>query len=488
MGEVMKSADGEKNNVRKDGRQAFILGIIAVVAIAVLAIAVVSVLEDRFNLRADLSYERYYSISEQTMAVLDDLEYDIDIFTLYSTDNTDERIGELLRAYAAASPRVNVRNVDPVYEPTFTQQFDPEGNGISTGSVIISNRAAKQYRILTVYDLYVIDPSYAMVYAMQAEQKITSTINYFMTGELSSVRVLTGHDEMMPWEMETLIGILQNLNYIVSGYDSGVTAQPLEPEYDILLVASPKKDLSDPEYQDLKAFLEAGGNAVFLMDRVVLDEATGTNYIVWDPLDNFNSLLMMYDVRLNSDYIIGNNPDKIVGKPTAHVPDMFMQESITKDIINSGKAPILTDVSSLTLSGGGSRSGILLQTDANTWAKQLENNTVTIDKEPGDETGPFTVAAVASMGSSNVAIYGTSSFITNTEISRSANRDLIVNTVNSLKKRGDAINIPSKSLIPGQIEIQNDSQKNLLLITVLLILPGIIFVFGFVTWRMRKRS
>ena len=484
----MKKAAGENSNARKDGRQAFVAGIIAVVVIAVLVIAVVFVLENRFNLRADLSYERYYSISEQTEAVLADLEGDIDIFTLYTTDNTDERVDELLRAYAAASPYVHVRNVDPVYEPTFTQQFDPEGNGISTGSVIIRDSLTGQYRTLTVYDLYAIDPVYSLLYAMQAEQKITSTINYFMTGEMTGVKILTGHDEMTPPEMDTLTGILRSMNYIVSTYDAAVTSQPLDPEYDILLVASPKKDLADSEYKTLKAFLEAGGNAAFLMDRVILDEASGTNYIVADPLDNFNSLLMMYDIRLDNDYIIGNNPDKTVGKPTAHIPDMYLHESITKDIMSSGKTPVLTDVSSLTLSGGGSRSGILMQTGQDTWAKKLGGASVTIDKESGDETGPFTVAAVASMGSSNVAVYGTSSFITNTEISRSANRDLIMNTVNSLKKRGDAINIPAKSLVPGLMEVKNESQKNLLSATVILIIPGIIFVFGFITWRARKRS
>lgn len=487
-GKIVKNAAGENKGALRSSRKAFAAGIAIAIAVAVLAIIVVSVLEDRFNLRADLSYERYYSISEQTEAVLKDLGYDVDIYTLYTAGNTDERVEELLRAYAAASPRVHVRNVDPVYEPTFTQQFDPEGGGISAGSVILSCRATGQYRILTVYDLYVIDPVNAFLYAMQAEQKITATINYFTTGEITGVRILTGHDEMSPTEMGTLIGILRNLNYVVSAYDAGIADQPLDPEYDILFVAGPVKDLTDSEYRTLKAFLEGGGNAVFLMDRVILDEVTGTNYIVSDPLDNFNSLLMMYDIRLNNDYIIGNDPNMLAGKPTAHVPEMFAHETITKEIINSGKAPVLTDVSSLTLSGGGSRSGILMQTSQNTWAKELTGRSVVIDKEPGDETGPFTVAAVASAGMSNVCVYGTSSFITNTEITRSANRDLIVNTVNSLKKRGDAINIPAKSLIPGRIEIQNEGQSNLLIVTVLVIVPGLIFAFGFITWRSRKRA
>jgi ABC-type uncharacterized transport system involved in gliding motility auxiliary subunit len=482
----MNVNEGQKKNTRKSSRNAFVISIAVVLAAAVLLNAVVHVLTDRFNLRADLSQEKYYTISAQTAGVLDGLQEDIYIYTLYTADNVDERVQELLKSYAAASPRVHVENIDPTYSPTFTQQFDPDGNGISSGSVILTNAAEDNYSVLTVYDLYVVDTVYMLLYGMQAEQKMTSTINYLQTGERPAVKVLGGHDESTLSELGSLTAALRGLGYSVEGCDLAVTQEDLDAEYDILLAVSPKGDLTAAEYDRLKAFLDAGGNAAFLMDRIILDETSGTNYVIGDELQNFNSILMLYDIKLNNDYIIGGNSDKILGKPTAHIPDMYEHETITVDIIAAGKSPVLTDVSSLTLSGDGEYSAVLMRTDADTWAKELSGGSVTIDKEDGDAEGPFTVAALGQRGESCIAVYGTSSFTTQTEMERSANYDLIVNTINSLKKKGDSINIPAKSLVPGIMELRNDTQKNILTALVMVILPAAIFIFGFAVWRKRK--
>jgi ABC-type uncharacterized transport system involved in gliding motility auxiliary subunit len=472
--------------MRKQSRNTAVLIVIVVTAVVLLLNVVTAVLEDKKNLRADLSQGQYYTITDQTRQVLDTLDRDVYIYTLYATDNVDDMIFQLLKTYEAASPRVHVENIDPALNPSFTQPFDPEDNGVSTGSVIVTDASGQNYRVLTVYELYAIESTTGIPIALQAEQRFTSTINYLMTGEIPSVQLMTGHDETPAAELSGLLSALRGLNYRIGQYDPSVSAYELDTEYDILLVVSPKEDLTDGEYRKIRTFLDNGGNAAFLLDYVVLDEATNTNYILADELDNFNSLLMLYDIRINRDYIIGGNHDMILGKPTAHIPVMYAHETITKDIIGAGKTPVLSDVSGLTLSGSGENSATLMETDPNTWAKDF-SGAIRIEKEESDKEGPFTVAAVGMMGESNIVVYGTSSFVTATEIQRSANRDLAVNTVNSLKKRGDAVNIAAKSLIPGFIELQSESQKTLLTGVVLVILPAMVFIFGLVTWLRRKK-
>jgi ABC-type uncharacterized transport system involved in gliding motility auxiliary subunit len=477
---------GENGNARKHTRNGTVIITAVVVAVVLLLNVVIAVLEDRENLRIDLSQEKYYTITGQTEQVLEKLTEDVYIYTLYSSGNIDDMVFQLLKTYEASSPRIHVENIDPALNPSFTQPFDPEGNGITTGSVIVTNSDESNYRVLTVYELYSIEPYMGIPIALQAEQRFTSTINYLMTGEIPSVQLLPGPDEPPPAELSDLITALRGLNYNIAQYDPSTSAYALDPEYDILLVVSPKEDITDDEYQVIKEFLEKGGNAAFLLDYVVLDEATNTNYIIADELENFNSLLMLYDIRINRDYVIGGNNDMILGKPTAHIPVMYSHDTITKDIIDSGKLPVLSDVSSLTLSGSGEHSAVLMETDPNTWAKDF-SGAIRIEKEEGDAEGPFTIGALGMMGDSNIAVYGTSSFVTATEMQRSANRDLALNTINSLKKKGDAINIAPKSLIPGFIELQSESQKTLLTAVVLVILPAMVFIFGLVTWLRRKK-
>ncbi len=474
-------------NRRKKAKTATAVTVTVVTAVVLLLNIVLGIADERYGLSADLSREKYYTISDQTREILGKLEDDVYIYTLYSSDSIDDMVMGLMKSYEAASDKIHVENVDPALNPMFTQAYDPYSNGISTGSVIVTDAEGKNYKVLTVYDLYTIDTNYMLPYALNAEQKVTSTINYMETGEMPAVKLLSGHNETPPAELADLISMLHGLNYDVETYDSSTSSEPLDPAFDILLVVSPREDISDGEYGLLKSFLDEGGNAAFLLDRVVLNEANGTNYIVGDSLDNFNSLLMNYDIALNNDYIIGGAADKLAGKPTAHIPTMYGHAVITNGIIASGKQPVMADVSSLTLSGDGSRSATLLETGPNTWAKDLTSTTVNIDKQEGDATGPFTIAALGENGDSHIAVYGTSSFVSQSEIARTANRDLIINTVNSLKKSGDPVNIAPKSLIPGIMEFQGDAQKTLLTTLVMIILPAGAIIAGLIVWLRRKR-
>ncbi len=459
--------------------------VLLMIAAVVLLNVVLSLVEQRQNLKLDFSKEKYFTLSQQSLDVIDALSGEVDIYTLYATGNEDENIAGLLSSYGAASEKIFVQNIDPNLNPAFVQQYDPEGKGIGTGSVIVSRRGATNYKVLSVYDLYWIDTASAIPIAIQAEQRITSILNYFETGQIPSIKLLAGHNETSMDELADLLTSLKALNYDISAYEPSISNDILDPQFDTLMVISPKEDLNEAEYEKIKAFLDAGGNAVFMIDSVVLDENTNTNYIVADPLERFRSLLMLYDITVNQDLIVGGDPNKVVGKVTALIPEMY-PHIITDSIIQSGRTPVLTDVSSITLTGDNTISGPLLQTDANTWAKEI-SKAVEIAQKPEDPTGPFIIAAIAQRDASKIAVYGTSSFVTATEIQRSANRSLIVNTIASLQEQGTGISIAPKSLLPGMMELQNNTQQNILIALVLVVLPLAVIVIGIVVWVKRKR-
>jgi ABC-type uncharacterized transport system involved in gliding motility auxiliary subunit len=106
-----------------------------------------------------------------------------------------------------------------------------------------------------------------------------------------------------------------------------------------------------------------------------------------------------------------------------------------------------------------------------------------------DEVGPFVIGAVAQSGDSKIALYSSSSFaLSNAEgIERSANEDLIINTVNSLAGNTNNLNIQSKSMMAGIMEFNSDVQSLVLEIIVIAIIPIIIVVVGLVVWFRRKR-
>jgi ABC-2 type transport system permease protein len=473
---------------RKAFRTVTIMSIVVLVLVMVGFNILINVLDDQLNMHVDMSQQKYYSISDTTKQLLDGLDQDIYIYTLYTTGNEDTRVTELLRNYASYSDRIHVENVDLTLNPGFTAEFDPQGEGISASSMIVTNEAHSLYKVYSVFELYSIDPSSTYVYAFNAESRVSSAIVYLQTGLSYKIKLLSGHNEYTKADLNGLVVSLNALNYEVESYDSTTSTEALDPQYDLLMVVSPSEDLSDSEYDTIKAFLDKGGNAVFMLHYVVFDSSTGYTQIIMDPLNNFNALLMKYGLSVNQDYIIGGNANKLYKRVTGHIPTMNSHE-ITDDLIKNDMTPVLMDCSSIKIESGSTvKASPLLETDKDTWGKAVSTS-MSANYEDGDEVGPFVIGAVAQSGDSKIALYSSSSFaLSNAEgIERSANEDLIINTVNSLAGNTNNLNIQSKSMMAGIMEFNSDVQSLVLEIIVIAIIPIIIVVVGLVVWFRRKR-
>ena len=493
----MKNKDTiSKNKKLSEGlgrRRAYrVTAIVSVVVLLLVVLGInvlVSVLDDKLNLHADMSEQQYYSISDTTKQILDGLDQDIYVYTLYTTGNEDTRVTELMRSYEAYSNRFHFENVDLAVNPGFTTEFDPAGEGISASSMIVTNASHTLYKVFSVFELYSIDSTATYVYAFNAESRVSSAIVFIQTGVTYTIRLLAGHSEFTKNDLSELVVALNGLNYEVETYDSTISTETLDPEYDLLMVVSPGEDLSDAEYQNIKSFLESGGNAIFMMDYVLFNSTTGYTQIILDDLDNFNSLLMMYGLSVNKDYIIGGDDTKLYKRVTGLVPTLY-SHSITDPLTDNNLVPVLMDCSSITIASGENvKAGILLETDDDTWSKAV-STTMAAEYEEGDATGPFTIGAVAQYGDSKIALYSTSSFVLSDSdgVERTANEGLIINTVNTLAENTNNLNISSKSMLLGWMEFSNSTQPLFLEILVVAIIPIAILAVGFVIWFRRRRK
>lgn len=481
-----KSSSGSAR--RKAFRTAAIMSIVVLVLVIAGFNVLAGVLSEQFNLRIDMSQQKYYSISDTTKKLLETLDQDIYIYTLYRTGAEDTRVTELLRNYAAGSDRIHVENVDVSVTPGFTTQFDPKGEGISASSVIVTNASHSLYKVFSVFELYSIDPASAYVYAFNAESRISSAIVYLQTGLSYKIKMLAGHNEYTKSDLNELVVSLNALNYEVDSYDSTISTDALDPLYDLLMVVSPSEDLSDAEYETIKAFLDKGGNAVFMLHHVIFDSATGYTQIIVNPLDNFNALLMKYGLSVRQDYVIGGNSSKLYKRITGHIPDMYSHQ-ITDELIKKQMMPVLMDCSSIKIETGSKvKASPLLETDKNSWGKAISTS-MSAQYEEGDAVGPFVIGAVAQSGNSKIALFSSSSFVlSNAEgVERTANERLIINTVNSLAGNTNSLNIPPKSMISGSMEFGSDVQSLVLEIIVIAVIPIVIIGIGLAVWIKRKR-
>lgn len=150
-----------------------------VIAIAIILNVVVTMLEDNIGLRWDLTKHKVFSLSDTTIEILKDLKDDVKIYSLYPVGKENAMMKELLQRYRNQSDRISVQNVDPVRNPTFAQKFDKEKRGLPNGSLIITDKSEKKFKVLNEYDLYGFNYQAQTIDSLQAEQKITSAIVLF---------------------------------------------------------------------------------------------------------------------------------------------------------------------------------------------------------------------------------------------------------------------------------------------------------------------
>ena len=108
----------------------------------------------------DMSALDLFSITEETEQVLAGVDTDVTFYILTQRGYEDENMVELLGRYTALNPKIQVKTVDPIENPTFIEQYTT--SQLNDNSVIAES-ALRSY-VLDYYDIYTqtIDTSYTV--------------------------------------------------------------------------------------------------------------------------------------------------------------------------------------------------------------------------------------------------------------------------------------------------------------------------------------
>ena len=276
--------------------------LLAIFALILLLNLGLPMLEDQLAFSADLSADKIYTLSEDSLSVLAGLEKDIYLYPLYSPGNSDTILLQLLKKYAAKSPKVHLRELSAdAVAREFSLSRDAAG-------VVVASEDGSIFRFIRDDELYRTDNSLNPI-ALKAEAKITSAILSIDRGAFLQICALTGHNEAKISDLSSFSGLLEAKNFSVLTCDlSSYTPNPLT---DILLIAAPKTDLTESEYIALREFLSLGGRMLFLMENASFNPEQGVMQIYIDPLPRFESLLAQYGMLVNKTLVVGSDPAKI---------------------------------------------------------------------------------------------------------------------------------------------------------------------------------
>lgn len=260
-------------------RAGFTATIVIAAVLVVLLNVIVGVLADRFPITLDISKNKAFTLSEQSVEIAGQVENDIEliifadkeVFENPSTgvDELDTTLREFMNALKQynnhSDGKVTYSFINPSQEP---QKFAAYSKyEVESGDMLFL--AGERYKTATVYDgsysndLYTMDTSsynYTGTYTFESnvEKLLASNIYALSGGEEHIVQVLVGHEEDA-YVIDGLKGL-----YELNGYafeELTITgSKEFNKDASIMLIPAPEKDYSADEIKRVQEWVYNNGN------------------------------------------------------------------------------------------------------------------------------------------------------------------------------------------------------------------------------------
>ena len=236
-------------NVNKHRRLkygAFAVGLTAaVVALIVIVNAVFSALAAKFLWYADMSREKLYTISQESIDLLDDYretnEFHISIVFCSLEDKVKESyhsnlVLNLAKQYAEEFDFVSVEYVDIINHPEQVDKYLSTSLARpKTTSVIITD--GSESRLLSIESFYTFDSETGNIFAFNGEYKITAAILQ-MCGDDPLAYFVTGHGEDI--DGSVMWSLFEDAGFRVEKID--LSKETIDSTAMVVVINNPKYD------------------------------------------------------------------------------------------------------------------------------------------------------------------------------------------------------------------------------------------------------
>ena len=94
--------------------------------IVIVAVILVNLFVDRMDIQVDLTASGKYSLTEETITMLESLEDDITIYYLASSGSSIPWFDTIFSKYVKHGKNIELVTVDPIMNPTFAAKYTEE--------------------------------------------------------------------------------------------------------------------------------------------------------------------------------------------------------------------------------------------------------------------------------------------------------------------------------------------------------------------------
>jgi hypothetical protein len=457
-------------------------GFAAIVTVAVIVAAIfVNLIFQQFSFQFDLTEEKLFSLSEQTVQVLGAVKSPVTFYGVWQPGTENPQVREVVELYAAKSRLVRFEEIDPDLNPGLLRRFDKDNQGISAGSLVVEGE--KGFKVISgmdMYDFYYNQQGSPQVTGIAVEKRITGALLYVSTGETPVIYEISGHGETaldrvsMKDQVERENHSVKELNLIQS---------PVPEDASALILNNPLSAFTAVEEERLLDYLEGGGRLLVTLD--FRSEAA----------ENLNRVFAGYGIRFDRGVAVETDRNYAVGSLYEFVPS-----TVSHDIVNplvEGKSPMVLSFA-LGISTPDMRRRtvgafpFLTSSAASYLRTDLDNDSP--ERSPGDLSGPLNLAVAVqdpeySQDGKQTRIVAIGCSVL--EPVRTfmqqlpGNMDLFMNSLTWVENRPENLSVRSRStfILPMRMSAL---QMLIFGIAFVVLIPLAFFILALVTWLRRR--
>ena len=316
------------------------------------------------------------------------------------------------------------------------------------------------------------------------EEDVTGAIVKVTSGDVKEVCFVTGHGEKSltdgsPDGFTQVDAGLKKENYATKTINL-IAENGVPADCSVVVIAGPKQSYYPQETAMLGKFLDAGGEAL-----IMLDPAT-------DP--KLDDLFQAWNVALGSNVVVDASGmgQLFGGGPIIPVVQDFGASPITKGFQGSvAFFPLARTASIADKSKSIPQTVELLKTSERSFTipkLEVGQKKISFDSKT-DKIGPLSLGVAANRKVSDkdarLVVIGNSQFAANPWISQQRNGDLFFNTIDWLTQDENLISIRPKSATNRRVTL-SEAQSAALHWLNLVFLPGLIIFSGVYIWWKRR--
>lgn len=447
----------------------------------------INILVQKLDLQdIDVTENKLFTLSESSINQVKDVNEELKIYLIgFGEGNSLE---DLVKQYIKQNNKITYELIEDVQD-----RVDLKSKyGITDETQVIIIETKDKNKILTIDDLHTYDyTTYQQIDV--TEEKITNAIVNLTLANKPKIYFLTGHNEYgINTDMTMLKAYLENEVNEIATLDLLVTNSVPE-DTNLLVIASPQKDLLDTELEAITNYINNGGKILWMNDPT----------FIGNSFPNFEKLSGLFGAKFEDGIILEQDAGKMALQSPNYIIPNIASTKATEDILSDGGI-LLINATKITIENDEKLDELNVDyeeilTTGDTALFRKDATSTSTYKISSDEQGNFTIGAklTKTIDDKEAVMYVLSNnfFVVDYPITIGSssvypimfynNKDYILNTIAELTNREDTISIRKDT---GIITYTATEAQDRIIKIVISVFPSLIIIIGIVIWFVRRRK